>query len=319
MDSITFPVQTLEDFSNREEERNRLLMESGATQDYDSQFDRHEGDADGNGDDDVQQIVSDAAIEAAMLDSVKRRRLLEGGPTGRSDAYWVEEPPKKTKAARSFWIPAIDKWHEDFNHIRLPTDPIHPTPTECFGCGYEDEETQACPVYAEKWNRLLLKFRECCANSSSPSVIARDLHDLFMRDFVVQLSMNSVENARSVARNWSPYKMLYHLFFHNRDTSIAASNKLAWIHEMQRTIVEQELYKEHAITGRRKVCKKGLKKFDMALKMELPWVKLRPDEMGFSVAKRRIDAPSITLLADRMKKTHTSTVTRTLNPWAMTR
>lgn len=344
MDNIPIPVQTLERYGV-DDEREQLLRDAGfpshAHGRDSTSHSRHGGHARGrdhesHGPEDEedfhhdmqhineedgelrqqQQIVSDAAIEEAMMEAVKRRRLMEGGSMGRADADWVDEPPKKSKqTGRSYWVPSIDKWHEDFGHVRVSTDPVHPSPLECFGCGYEDTNSEANAIYAEKWNRLLTKFTECCANSSSPAVMARDLHDLFVRDFVSQMVTDNIENAHVIARNWTPYKMLYHMFFHNRDTNIAASNKIAWLHELQRTIVENELYKEHAVTGRRKVCKKGLKKLDTALKMELPWVKLKPDEMGFSVPRRQVNPNSISLLSSRVKQIEASRLARYNNPW----
>ena len=259
-----------------------------------------------------EEAVADDAAECSAGAALGIRRY----EMGRYDAHWVDEPPKKSKKhGRSYWVPSIDKWHEDFNSIRTAEDPVHPVARDCFGCNYEDGESEANSIYAEKWNRLLTKFTECLANSVSPSVIARDMHDLFVRDFVAQMVEDNIDNAGSVAAVWTPYKLLYHLLFHNRDTVIAASCKIAWMHELQRTIVENELYKEHAVTGRRIPTNKGMKKLEMAMKMEMPWVRLKQDEMAFSVARRRISPDSVSLVSNRLQKVQAAGNTRVQTRW----
>lgn len=268
----------------------------------------------------TEQDNEDTSADAHLLEMVKRRRLAEGGIMGRIDASWVDEPPKSKKKKKhpSLYVPATSQWHIDFGTVRLPSDPVHPDPSECFGCGYEDTDSQATVVYAEKWNRLLTKFTECCANSCAPSVMARDLHDLFVKDFVAQMIADRVDNASTAAISWSPYKLLYHFFFHNRDTNISASNKLAWIHELQRTIVENQLYKESKVTGRRVARDSGMKKLDMAFKMELPWIKVNPNEMAFSTQSRRINPTSVSLLSSRVRTVQAVAEQRRAvrNPWA---
>lgn len=296
------PVQTLEDFGLQQ-------MHNLPHDD-----DEDEGDAEAeedNGQQGTAAVADDAAECTAVMQLGVRRYEM-----GRYDAHWVDEPPKKSKKhGRSYWVPSIDRWHEDFNSIRTAEDPVHPVASDCFGCNYEDGESEANSIYAEKWNRLLTKFTECLANSVAPSVIARDMHDLFVRDFVAQMVEDNIDNAGSVATVWTPYKLLYHLLFHNRDTVIAASCKIAWMHELQRTIVENELYKEHAVTGRRTASMKSMKKLDLAMKMELNWVRLKQDEMAFSVARRRIAPDSVSLVSNRVKKVQATGNTRVQTRW----
>lgn len=241
-----------------------------------------------------QTTMLDVTDDAFIVNYMEER-LRQHGPV-QKDLTWAIEMQKETyESGRDVWVPITDSFRRDLDSLRQLGEQEDPNP--CFGCDYEEiEGHNTC--YVENWKILLDALIKGLANCSRISSLGRELHEIFTKTVIRQMSDDGIANASSTV--WTPYCLMVHFLFHNPSPDINAWVTLVRLRMLKNNIFESETQQQHILSKRVKTKFKSLKKLEAVLKLEHSWLKSNPATMAFACKDRKIDSSSVQYLSSRM-------------------
>ncbi len=235
---------------------------------------------------------------------VRKRKRVDGGSS--RDCDWPQERMSEQelmniKQSWKFveknnlqWTPRLSPWDDDLERLRQEEEEVNPN--YCWGCTYED--TRIGTIFSERWNTMMDLFKN--------GLKAGKLYTLTMEIYKYFVSHVLLNPKDAVTMGVSPYSLMRHLLFHNKDPEIRIFVLLSRVQAITDKHVSENMIEEHVTTGHERVIADSIAVLDKLIKLEMCLMKSNPDKMLFRNKSRKLPQGNYPLInAKAHPMTHT--------------